>query len=209
MSYYQRRHWSWHHPELRARLVRLKLPTVAPLDLANIVLHLRLDPGAENGPEAPLLESMLASAIGHLERYCSAAIMAQEWRLTLHEFPPHYQGLELPLPPFDELLAIGTAAGPIDVADFIVEPDDRFPAVLYPVSQFWPQVERGPLAISIDYRCGRDTADEVPGDIKQALLLAIAAWYENREELSQFTLTPMIELGWQPLLGPYRQEGFA
>jgi hypothetical protein len=80
---YARRHWSWHHPELHARLVRLKAPDKSPLELSAIVLHLRLDPGAETGPEAPLLTSMLASAVAHLERYCSCAIMAQEWRLTL------------------------------------------------------------------------------------------------------------------------------
>jgi uncharacterized phiE125 gp8 family phage protein len=204
-----RRRWSWHHPDLHARLVRLKLPDKTPLELPEIVLHLRLDPGADSGPEAPLLTSMLASAIGHLERYCSVAIMEQDWRITLHEWPPAYQGLELPNPPFAELLQIRTSDGPADLADFVIEPDDRFPAVLYAASQFWPQVTRGPLAISIDFRCGRETADEVPADIKQALLLAIAAWYENREALTQFTLTPMIELGWQALLGPYRQEGFA
>lgn len=206
---YARRHWSWHHPELHARLVRLKPPDRSPLELPAIVLHLRLDPGAETGPEAPLLTSMLASAVAHLERYCSCAIMAQEWRLTLHEWPPNYQGLELPLPPFGELLAIGTATGPVPVTDFVVEPDDRFPAVLYPASQLWPHVPRGPLAVSIDYRCGRDPADEVPADIKQALLLAIAAWYENREGLTQFVLTPMVELGWESLLGAYRPAGFA
>jgi uncharacterized phiE125 gp8 family phage protein len=209
MSYSYRRFIVWHHPDLHARLTRLKLPDTSPLELSAIVLHLRLDPGAENGPEAPLLESMLAAAIGHLEHYCSVAIMHQDWRMTLHEWPPSNQGLELPHPPFAELLAVRTADGPIDIAEFIIEPDDRAPAVLYPVAWGWPQVTRGPMAIGIDFRCGRETAAEVPADIKQALLLAIAFWYEQRESSVQFQLYPMIELGWQQLLGPYRQEGFA
>ena len=199
----------WHHPDLHARLRRTQAPTDFPLALQEIVAHLRLDPTSDQGPEAALLTGMRDAAVGALERYCSNAIMPQGWTLTLHAFPPSYSGLELPIPPFATLTSITVNGDDLDLADFVVEPDDRLPATLYAVTNVWPSAQRGPLAIAIVFQCGYANTDKVPPDIKQALLMAIATWYENRESLQQFTLTPMIEIGWQALLAPYRQVGFA
>ena len=49
----------------------------------------------------------------------------------------------------------------------------------------------------------------MPPSIKQALLMAIATAYENRESLSPYTLTPIVELGWENLIMPYREIGLA
>jgi uncharacterized phiE125 gp8 family phage protein len=207
VSYWRRLHW--HHPDLHARLRRTVAPTVMPLELTDVVAHLRLDPGAEQGAEAPLLTGMLTAAVAHLQRHCSYAIMTQSWVLTLHGFPANYTGLDLPLPPFAALTSINVHGEPQDLGDFLVERDDRAPSTLYPVGDLWPYALRAPQAIEIEFSCGRDDPDAIDQDIKQALLMAIAAWYENRETLTQFTLTPLIELGWDALLVPYRQLGFA
>jgi uncharacterized phiE125 gp8 family phage protein len=204
-----RRRLHWHHPDLHARLRRTVSPTAMPLELTDVVAHLRLDPGAETGPEQALLTGMLTAAVGHLQRHCSYAIMTQSWLLTLHGWPDNYTGLDLPYPPFAALTSINVHGDAQDIAEFLVERDDRSPSTLYPVGDLWPYALRGPQAIEIEYSCGRDDPDEIDQDIKQALLMAIAAWYENRETLTQFTLTPLIELGWDSLLGPYRQLGFA
>lgn len=207
MSYWRR--LSWHHPDLHARVRRIVGPTVLPLGLAEVVAHLRLDPGAELGAEAPLLTGMLGAAVGHMQRYCSYAIMTQTWVLSLHGWPANYTGLDLPYPPFADLASISMHGDALDPADFLVERDDRAPATLYPIGDLWPYAQRAPQAIEIEFTCGRDDPGDIDADIKQALLMAIAAWYENREELTQFALTPMIELGWEPLLTHYRQAGFA
>jgi hypothetical protein len=233
MSYHRRLHWQ--HPNLHARLRRTVGPTAMPLELTDVVAHLRLDPGAEQGAEAPLLTRMLSAAIGLLQRHCSYAIMTQTWLLTLHDWPGNYTGLELPYPPFAELVSVNLGGGPAPITGFIIEPDDRFPAVMYPAGGFWPRNSSsawdrnlggsawdggattydvathspGPLALGITFRCGRDDPADVDEDIKQALLMAVASWYENRESLNQFTLTPMVELGWDALLSSYRLHGFA
>ena len=46
----------------------------------------------------------------------------------------------------------------------------------------------------------------MPPSIKQALLMAIATAYENRELLSPYTLTPIVELV-DNLIMPYREIG--
>jgi hypothetical protein len=229
------RRWSWNRPDLHPRLRRTMGPTRLPLELSEIVAHLRLDPGAETGPEQALLTGMLTAAVGLLQRHCTYAIMTQDWLLTLHAWPPGYTGLELPYPPFAELVSVTLSGGPVPVNQFIVEPDDRFPAVMYPVGGHWPtnmsstwdsnqggsswdggaadwdvaNLTPGPLAVGITFRCGREDPADIDPDIKQALLLAIATWYENRESSTQFTLTPMVQTGWDALLVAYRQLGFA
>jgi uncharacterized phiE125 gp8 family phage protein len=209
MSYASHRFLYWHHPDLRARLRRTEAPTTKPLDLAAVVAHLRLDPGAEDGPEAALLDGMLAAATAHVEGYCSLAVMLQTWTLTLHDWPGNSVGLQLPYPPFASLESINANGTDQDIAGYTVDLDDRFPSTLYPEGGMWTQVTRGPGAISIVFKAGRNDPANVAPDIKQAILMAIATWYENRESLTQFALTPMIEIGWAQLLARYREEGFA
>ena len=200
---------SWHHPDLGTRLRRTRPPTLSALTLAEVVLHLRLDQGSETGPEAPLLTGMRDAAERHFERYCAAALMDQEWTMMLNRWPDYNAGLQLPYPPLLDLISIEQDGDPFDIADFRVDSGDRFPAVLSPISGSWSGSYTPGMRGEIVFRCGYETADDVPADIKQALLMAIATWYENRESLQQFILTPVVELGWQDLLSPYREAGFA
>ena len=199
-----RQTWSWHHPDLRTRVRRIKAPTEHALELQEVVLHLRL---SEAGDEAPLLTRMRNAAEHEWELFCSAALMHQEWVMSLNGWPPMHHDLEIPYPPFDELLTIRDGGNPQDVDDFAIQGSDRFPALLSPLSGIWPSPSTG--MNEIFWSCGYKRADEVPPTITQALLMAIATWYENRESLQQFNLTPVIELGWQNLTSHYRQAGFA
>jgi uncharacterized phiE125 gp8 family phage protein len=217
--------WGWNYPlawaetggsihaQPRRRMRCTTQPADLPISVAEAVLHLRLDPDAGQGPEAPLIEGLIAAATRAVEEYAGIAVMAQEWEMTLRRFPFYGQTLEIPLPPFDTLLSMTVGGDPVDIADYAVELDDRFPAKLFPggVGFMWPLVfnPTKPDNIVIGWRCGRGNADAVPRTIKQAILMAVGTWYENRESLQQFTLTPMLEIGWQPLLGYYREPGFA
>lgn len=207
MTWFER--WRYTRAELQGRARRISAPTLSPLTLAEIVLHLRLAPGSETGPEQPLLDRLQAAMVGHLERYASIAVMDQEWRVTLNCWPPPGIGLELPYPPLIEISDISIPNLTFDPADFVVAASDLFPAVLYPAtSDFWPG-GAGRQDIAIALRCGYEDPKDVPPSIKQALLTAIATGYENRESLSQYNLTPILELGWENLIMPYREAGFA
>jgi uncharacterized phiE125 gp8 family phage protein len=199
--------YRWHHRDLGVRLRRTKPPTEQPMDLATVVAHLRLEPGAETGPEQATLERMLAAATGHFERYCACAVMRQEWTMTMRAFPPYRASLVLPYPPLVDVASIDVDGDAQDIADYALELDDRMPGAVHPTSGQWPLMT-DLSAAEVVFECGRDQAD-VPEDMRQAILMAIASWYENRESLTQFVLTPMIELGWESLCGHYREAGFA
>jgi uncharacterized phiE125 gp8 family phage protein len=215
--------WGWNPPLVgepfrsifappRRRMACIKRPTVPPLSLEEVVLHLRLDPNAKDGPEKPLLEHMIAAATRTLENYASIAVMEQDWRLTLRHWPIAWtEALEIPLPPFKELLRIRVNDAVQDLSEFQVIFDEVMPSRMVPVSGLWRQVAipRRHDAIIIEYRCGVETPDEVSPSLRQALLMAIGTWYENRESVQQFSLTPMIQIGWRDLLEPYREPGFA
>jgi uncharacterized phiE125 gp8 family phage protein len=188
-----------------------QLPTEQPITLQEAILHLRLDPDAENGPEAPFIEGMIAAATRMLEQYASVAVMKQRWQMSLNHFPAPTLALEIPLPPFLDLVSIDVNGHQEDIADYMVELDDRLPSRLYPLSHFWRvlPIPRTPGAIKIEWECGHERPEDVPPTVKQAIFMAMATWYENRESLQQFTLNPMIEVGWDAILGHYREPGFA
>jgi uncharacterized phiE125 gp8 family phage protein len=216
--------WGWNPPlwgdpsrsiwaPPRFRLRRTNPPRAQPLSLDEVVLHLRLDPEAIRGPEVPLLNGMIAAATQTLEDHAGVAVMRQEWRMTLRHWPAVWgDPLNIPLPPLHELRGVIVNGQGQDLANYGVELDERLPARMYPLAGYWPQivlVPRQPQGIIIDFSCGHEKPEDVPASLRQALLLAIATWYENRESLQQFTLTPMLEIGWRPLLEPYREAGFA
>ena len=188
------------------RRIRLNAPTMLPLTADDVALHLRLDPAAATGAEAPLLERMIRAATVAAENYASIAVMAQDWQLQVSYWPAG--GLEIPTPPFVDLLRVGVGGTDHDLGDYRIASDSRFRATVHPVSGAWPALSPSAPA-EIEYRAGAATPDDVDPPIQQAILMAIATWYENRESLQQFTLTPMIELGWEPLLDHYREPGFA
>jgi len=203
----------WAPPRHRIHSIRRWYETVGPpVSLEEVVLHLRLDPAAVNGPEKPLLEMLTLSATRALEDYAQIAVMEQDWRMTLRNWPAVWtDGLELPFPPFRELFRIGVAGEWQDIADYRIELDEYRPARLFPArgywgARYWPGRFDN---ILIDYRAGAAKPEDVPPPIKQAILMAIGTWYENRESVQQFTLSPMLEIGWRHLIEPYREPGFS
>lgn len=194
----------------RYRLKRTKAPTEPALDLDEVVLHLRLDPAAVSGPEKPLLEGMVRGATQALEEYAGVAVMSQELTMTLGHWPMPFEALELPMPPFDELVTITVDAAGLDVDDFDVELDERLPAKLFPKSGAWPSPPYARHAgIAITYMAGVENRDDLSPTLRQALLMAVAFFYEQRESTAQFALHPVLELGWRSLLDPSRMPGFA
>src|SRR5271170_765448 len=191
----------------RYRLTRRgALPGLA-VSLDEAVLHLRLPPGSETGPEAPLIERLIRAATATLENHADLSVLEQDWTMRLAALPNAGASIVLPRPPLIAVDSLSVAGDALDPDDYRVELDDRMAGTLWP-SGYWPTHMIEVNAISIDFSAGWPLAD-IPAPIAQAILLAVATWYENRESLSQWTLYPMIEIGWEPLLAPYRSQGFA
>lgn len=179
--------------------------------MAEAVLHLRLAPGSETGPEASLIERMIYAATLQLENYASCAVMEQEWIMRMASLPQGGYSIVIPKPPLQSIVSFNNGADLLDPADYIVELDDVLSGTLTPASGYWPADSSRAQAgnVAIRFVAGYPTADDVPETIKQAILMCVASWHENRESLQMFTLQPMVEIGWEGLLAPYRSQGFA
>jgi uncharacterized phiE125 gp8 family phage protein len=142
----------------------------------------------------------LIAARRRLEQEMGRALVSQTWRLSLDSFP-HFQQHAYPVGYLPILLPrpaiIGVTAfkyldptDPTGVAqialtlntDFIVDGNSE-PARIQPATnKAWPSTLRQQNAINIDYAAGYGVdGTSVPNDIKLAIKMLAAHWYENRE----------------------------
>jgi hypothetical protein len=211
---------TWPHTTPTYRLQLTQAPEDQPLSFEDAALHLRLgDPaGAEAVMQQPLVERMIAAAVGEVQRYCDAAIMTQKWKLTTPWLPtPAY----LPKAPLQSVDSIKDPAGAtVDPTTYRVTIDERMPGAIMPVSGMWPfspppiyggggywgSVPHSP-PVEIEFTAGRDDAADVPAELIQAMLLMIGTWFMHRESAQPFTLSVIPEhAGVTALLDPFRVE---
>jgi hypothetical protein len=147
-------------------------PGEEPVSLAEAKAFCRIDGSDEDA----LLGALIAAARLHVESITGRALVTQTWRLLL-DSP---QGLVIPLPV-------------VPVAELLEAPDG---AVLQGDSVL---LAAAVSSLGIDYIAGYGGAENVPQDLKQAVLALVAYWYEHRDSL---TTAP---LGFERLIASYRR----
>jgi uncharacterized phiE125 gp8 family phage protein len=157
------------------RLELIEAVAVEPVSLAQAKLWLRVDHDAEDD----LIGGLVASARDYIEGQTGLALAAQSWRLSV---PPFALPVELPRPPFGELLGVQAlqADGTTDdlmLADFFTVGVDPARILLRPGACLpWNTLE-----LRFSYTCR--LAAGVPPRAIQAIRMLIAHWYENREAI--------------------------
>lgn len=143
--------------------------------------HLRVDIDDED----TLIEGFIKAAVETCERVARRAFLTQTLRMTLDQwFPEHTKRLKRP--PFQSVSAVRLIDW--DGAAHVVDADGYWfdtatGAIRQNTEVDWPDVRVRPVAgIEIDYVAGYgEAADSVPQMYKQAALLLVGHWYENRE----------------------------
>lgn len=153
-------------------------PAVEPVSLAEAKAWLKVETGEEDG----LIATLVAAARLHIEGVTGRALIMQSWRKLLDDWPADGT-IRLPVTPLAALTAI-TAYDP-DGADHAIGlaqiTMDGEALRLPPVVDGAPAL-RARQGIEIDYVAGfGDAPDDVPADLRQALLVLVAHWYENRD----------------------------
>lgn len=192
------------------------MPIDADTDQASGVSH----------PDDPLLLGYLDAAIEHAEDITGLSIALREYELALDAFPwgnawnswgiaGRNNGIELPRSPLISVDSFfspegGSSDGEFDLGDDYTIDDFHVPARLLPVSS-WPSMIRSTNAIRIKFRAGYRTDDYfdtdydgatyLPNTIKQALLLLVAHFHENRADGVEKALST-IPRGFADLLAP-------
>jgi uncharacterized phiE125 gp8 family phage protein len=177
-------------------------PAEEPVSLAESKAFLKVDDSAEDG----LIATLIGAARLHIEGVTGQALLAQSWRVVLDAWPEDRQ-VKLPVSPFISVTEItaydGDGAGQeVPLAQFLSEPD----RLLLPASVAGMPVLRERQGIEVDYVAGFGTEPEdVPANIRQALLVLVGYWYEHRDAVIVAGSGAVVPSGFDRLVAPHKR----
>lgn len=168
-------------------LKRLEGPQLEPLSLAEVKQHLRISHDADDAS----LRASLSASRQAIENFLEISVLSQKW-----EFRETIYGLsrvELPHGPVISVTDMKLNKKPLAL--------DKYSLIQEGTRSYVHDLDYlfGDLCIRYDAGFGRQ-ADSVPSDIKQAMLILVTYFYENRGEDDMPIPTQIKEL-----LQPYRR----
>lgn len=178
-------------------------PTLEPVSLAETKAHLRVDGAAED----TLITSLITTSRLQIEALLGLALIQQSWTWRFDAWPRGV--VELPLRPIISLTSVRTQSTDLSystlaASNYILEPQGP-PPRLVPVIADWPKPGIAALGIEIQFAAGfGPTAADVPAPLRQAILLLVAHWYENREPAAAGTPAVTLPQAIAGLVEPYR-----
>jgi uncharacterized phiE125 gp8 family phage protein len=192
------------------RLTLVTPPAVEPISLTEAKEHCRV----EGSDSDQFLARAILTARLRLEALTGRALITQTWKLTLDRF---LRAIEIPLPPCQAVTAIdyfdsNGRAQTVDLQTISIEGvGDAAPAIVRPLPQTsWPATIDLPAAVSITFRSGYgDTADDVPEQLRTAILMHVAQQYDNRWiTMAPGSGTMATPEGYDDLVSDFRLRGF-
>jgi uncharacterized phiE125 gp8 family phage protein len=160
-------------------------PAAEPVTLADAKAYLRV---AHSDDDA-VIAALIAGARSHVEAQTRRALITQTWRLIRDGWPPDGRIAVTPVPLRSVVAArvydSGGATHAIDTSAFAAD-KAAAPAVL----AFAPWTLTEPA--------------NVPESLRQALLLLVAHWYENRGLIAVGQSVAVLPMTVAALIAPYR-----
>ncbi len=198
-------------------------PAAEPLSTAEVKLHLRVDHTSDD----TLITALIVAAREHVENYLVGSLVEQTRAVYLSSWP--YFPLRLPCGPVQSIDSVKYTDS--DGVENTVSTDLYYLSpggeLCLETFESWPTARlRGPGAIEITYTTGyepvvtvipgeeegdpdteeTDYGANIPQAIKQAMLLLIGEWYEQREAAADTKYKiQTIPWGVKQLLAPYRE----
>lgn len=176
----------------------------APLTLVDVKSHLRVVHDSDDA----YITSLITSAADYIEGYHGSALAlgSQTWAMYLDDFPAV---VTIPIWPVQSVSSItyrdadGTTQA---LTDFDADEKGN-PATITPnPGASFPQADGKFNSVTVTFTAG---FTRVPGDLKQAMLLLIGHWYENREAVNVGNIVNEYPLAFEAILNKYAARGFA
>lgn len=176
-------------------------PVIEPVSLAEAKAQCRVDIDDDDA----LITAYIAAARAWCEAHDWRAYLTQTIELWLDGWPSD-DVIEIPRPPLQSVSEIAyydtdevkhVLSNTVYAVDVASTPG----RARLKYNQFWPDTPlRAHSAISVTYVAGWTAAASVPATIRQAILLLVGHWYENREGSIVGSVSRSIEFGVQALL---------
>jgi uncharacterized phiE125 gp8 family phage protein len=169
----------------------MSLTLVTPAEMPVTVEEVRANSRIDGTADDDLIEGLIAAAVSYIESWTSRKFAPATWDYTADAFPTG--AIYLPLSPVASVASIAYAdanSDPQVVTGYTVD------GVALSLAGGWPTGS----SVVVRFVAG----DGVPAAVKQAVLLLVGHWYENRETASDKAL-PEIPMGAHALLNLHRQ----
>lgn len=186
-------------------LVLTATPAQEPVTVSEAKDYLRIDSAVED----PVVASLILAARLHIEGALDIALITQSWSLFLDRWP---EGgcVSIPIGPVNSVDGLRVydaddVATTVSPDTYVVDLSSLRPRLVRWPGVLWPFPGRPANGIEIALSAGYgDTPDKVPAPIRQAVLMLVAHWYEQREPVV-FEKPDELPHGVADLLKPYRQ----
>ncbi|RMF37102.1 MAG: hypothetical protein D6754_10200 [Alphaproteobacteria bacterium] len=188
-------------------LIELDPPVLGNTPVRELADQLRLGSGfADDGSQDALLDLYLTTAMAAIEARIGKATIARRFSWTVTRWRDEKSQV-LPVAPVSQIESLqlfddqGVMTVP-DPSEWILVPDGQRPAVVGTWSRDLPAIpEMGRAEIVFTAGYGPNWSD-IPADLRQAILLLAANYYENRS--ADEGREGAMPFGVQALLDPYR-----
>lgn len=157
--------------------------TYEPITRAEAKLHCRVTHTAED----TYIDNLITMARRQVEHDTDRALITQTWYLYLDRFPANDR-IELPRAPLQSITSLkytdsGNTQTTWSASNYIAHTQATPGELVLAYNTVWPSVTLKPASpIVIEYVAGfGDGASDVPEEYRQAMLLLIGHWYENRQ----------------------------
>ena len=158
-----------------------------PVTLTEAKLHLKVDCTDDD----TYITTLIIVARKHAELFQNRSYITQTLELRMDGFPQFL--IELPRPPSISVTSIKyiDSAGDtqtLDASKYTTDFNSYVARIVPAFNETWPITRQVIDSVTIEYVAGYGAAAAVPETIKQAMLLLIGVWYENREPITDSTV---------------------
>lgn len=184
------------------KLILKTAPTDTAVTLAEAKSHLRVDFSDDDS----YITTLIDVATQSVEEFTRRKLMLQTWTITFDEFP---QYIDLQLGIVDRVDVVyyydnTNVQRTLHPSQYDVDLTAKPGRIYESKTGSFPTTYERPNAVEIDFKVGYTSADSVPAPIKQAILIIIGRYYENRQDVVTGTIASELPLMVDHLLTPYR-----
>jgi|LGVF01.2.fsa_nt_gb uncharacterized phiE125 gp8 family phage protein len=190
------------------KLERVTPPTATPVSIDDLLDHLWT---VYDNTKDAYLQKLLTGATNHVETVTGRKLVSQVWRGYLQAWPLSGEPIMLP---YGRIVSVDEFNWlDVDGNDHtLTASTDYLPAVIGPEPQVIPITSWPSEAlfivdpIRIKFTAGFGTPAEVPDDLRHAISMLAAHWYENRESTITGTMISKVPMAFDSLVSPWRMR---